>query len=85
MTAYSPKRWLMAMEDQLSLLSSLLLFVFSLRLISKNQERKGLYFTNTELLHQHCVTASWSRVTLVLVLPGFTTPCGGTENGMLVP
>lgn len=80
MTAYSPKRWPMAMEDQLSLLSSLLLFVSFLTLISKNHERKGLYLNNTELLHQHCVTASWSGVILVLVLP-----CGGTENGMLVP
>lgn len=57
------------MEDQLSLLSSLLLFVFFLRLISKNHERRGFYLTNIEVLHQHCVTASWSRVILVLVLP----------------
>lgn len=46
MTAYSPKLWPMAMEDQLSLLSSLLLFIFFLRLISKNHKRRGSDLTN---------------------------------------
>lgn len=83
MTAYSPKCWPMAMEDQLSLVFSAVVHLF--RLISKNHKRKDIYLTNIELLYQHCVTASWSRVILVLVLPGLTMPCGRTENGMLVP
>lgn len=47
-------------------------------------QRNGLYLTNRVLLHQHRVTAAWSRVIPVLVLPGLTVPCGGTENGILV-